>query len=56
MHWCAVKLYESSNCMVPQEKRVVIQGLDGCIVAEQDDSLLICKLEEEQHIKKFSTI
>lgn len=54
----AVKLYESSNCMVhvAQEKKVVIQGLDGYIVAEQDDTLLICKLEEEQRIKEFSTI
>lgn len=51
-----VKLYDSSNCMVhvAQEKKVVIQGLDGYIVAEQDDTLLICKLEEEQRIKEFS--
>ncbi|WP_321518128.1 mannose-1-phosphate guanylyltransferase [uncultured Bacteroides sp.] len=51
-----VKLYESSNCMVhvAQEKKVVIQGLDGYIVAEQDNTLLICKLEEEQRIKEFS--
>jgi len=39
---------------VAQEKKVVIQGLDGYIVAEQDDTLLICKLEEEQRIKEFS--
>ena len=53
-----VKLYESSNCMVhvAQEKKVVIQGLDGYIVAEQDNTLLICKLEEEQRIKEFSKI
>ena len=52
-----VKLYDSTNCMVhvAQEKKVVIQGLDGYIVAEQDDTLLICKLEEEQRIKEFST-
>ena len=37
-----------------QEKRVVIQGLDGYIVAEKDDSLLICKLSEEQRIREFS--
>ena len=47
---------ESRNCIVhtTQEKRVVIQGLDGYIVAENDDTLLICKLSEEQRIKQFS--
>jgi len=39
---------------VAQQKKVVIQGLDGYIVAEQDDTLLICRLEEEQRIKEFS--
>jgi mannose-1-phosphate guanylyltransferase len=33
---------------------VVIIGLDGYIVAENDDHLLICKLEDEQRIKEFS--
>jgi mannose-1-phosphate guanylyltransferase len=37
-----------------QEKKVVIQGLDGYIVAENNDSLLICKISEEQRIKQFS--
>ncbi len=51
-----VKLYESSNCMIhtTQEKKVVVQGLDGYIVAEKDDTLLICRLDEEQRIKEFS--
>lgn len=51
-----VKLYESANCMVhvPQEKKVVIQGLDGYIVAAKDGTLLICRLSEEQRIKEFS--
>lgn len=51
-----VKLYETTNCVVhtTEEKRVVIQGLNGYIVAEKDDTLLICKLEEEQRIKEFS--
>ena len=35
------------------EKQVVIQGLDGYIVAENNDRLLICKLSEEQRIKQF---
>lgn len=51
-----IKFYESHNCVVhtTEEKRVIIQGLDGYIVAEKDNTLLICKLEEEQRIKEFS--
>lgn len=51
-----VAMYDSSNCVVhvPQKRRVVIQGLDGYIVAEKDDTLLICRLSEEQRIKEFS--
>lgn len=34
-------------------KKVVVQGLDGYIVAENNGTLLICKLTEEQRIKLF---
>lgn len=51
-----VDLYDSSNCIIhtSDEKRVVIQGLDGYIVSEKDNTLLICKLANEQEIKKYS--
>lgn len=51
-----VDLYETTNCMIhtSEERRVVVQGLDGYIVAEKDGTLLICKLSEEQRIKTFS--
>jgi hypothetical protein len=51
-----IDLVESHNCIIhtTQEKRVVIQGLDGYIVAEKNNTLLICKLSEEQRIKQFS--
>ena len=51
-----ISIYESHNCIIhtTQEKKVVIQGLDGYIVAENDNTLLICKLSEEQRIKQFS--
>ena len=51
-----IKLYETQNCVIhtTQEKKVVVQGLDGYIVAEKDDTLLICRLSEEQRIKEFS--
>ena len=49
-------MVESHNCIVhtTEEKRVVIQGLDGYIVAEKNNTLLICKLSEEQRIKQFN--
>ncbi len=51
-----IKMYESRNCVVhtTQEKKVVIQGLDGYIIAEKNDTLLVCRLSEEQRIKEFS--
>ena len=51
-----IQLFECHNCIVhaTQEKKVVVQGLDGYIVAENDNTLLICKLSEEQRIKQFS--
>ncbi len=51
-----VQLYECRNCIVhtAQEKKVVVQGLENYIVAENNDTLLICKLTEEQRIKQFS--
>ena len=52
-----INLFECRDCIVhtTQERKVVVQGLDGYIVAENDDTLLICKLSEEQRIKQFST-
>lgn len=51
-----ISVYDTTNCMIhaSQEKRVVVQGLDGFIVAECDDTLLICRLTDEQRIKFFS--
>lgn len=53
-----ISMLESRNCMVHtmQEKRVVVIGLDGYIIAENNDQLLICKLSDEQRIKEFSDI
>ena len=51
-----ISVYDSHNCIIhaTEEKKVVVQGLDGYIVAEKDNTLLICKLKEEQRIKQFS--
>lgn len=50
-----VKLVESSGCMIrmPQDKPIVIQGLKDYIVAEHNNTLLICQLSEEQRIKEW---
>lgn len=51
-----IKVFETRNCIIhtTQEKKVVVQGLDGYIVAEKNDTLLICRLSEEQRIKEFA--
>jgi mannose-1-phosphate guanylyltransferase len=50
-----VLLYDTQNCIIktPKDKLVVVQGLDGYIVAENDGVLMICKLDEEQRVKNF---
>ncbi|MGP1437119.1 MAG: mannose-1-phosphate guanylyltransferase [Phocaeicola sp.] len=51
-----IKLYETRNCIIhaTEEKKVVVQGLEGYIIAEKNGELLICRLTEEQRIKDFS--
>lgn len=51
-----IRTYETRDCVIhcSEERRVVVQGLEGYIVAEKDNTLLICKLTEEQRIKQFS--
>lgn len=48
-------VYESRNNLVrvPSGKVVVLQGLEDCIVVEEDDVLLICRRSEEQRIRQF---
>ena len=38
---------------VADESKVVVQGLDGYIVAEKNGQLLACSLKGEQRIKEF---
>ena len=51
-----VRLFDSRNCIIhtTEEKKVVIQGLEDYIVAEKYNTLLICKLSEEQKIKQYA--
>jgi mannose-1-phosphate guanylyltransferase len=50
-----VMMYDSSNCIVnmPKDKLVVIEGLDDYIIVESDDTLLICRTQDEQQIRTF---
>ena len=51
-----ISVFDTHNCIIHTtgERKVVVQGLDGYIVAEKEGTLLICKLSEEQRIKQFS--
>jgi len=51
----SVRLYDAKDNVVrmPDGKTVVIQGLEGCIVVESNDTLLICKKDAEQSIKQW---
>lgn len=48
-------MYDTRNCIIktPKDRLVVINGLDGYIVAEYDNVLLICRKDEEQKVKEF---
>jgi len=48
-------LHNTTNSIIktPKDKLVVINGLDGFIVAEFDGVLLICKKDDEQKVKEF---
>ena len=50
-----VIVFDSNKCVVhvPDEKLVVLQGLEDYIVADTKDVLLICKKEKEQAIKEY---
>ena len=48
-------VFDATKCVVhvPDEKLVVLQGLDDFIVVDTKDVLLICKKEKEQEIKEY---
>jgi len=50
-----VMTYETKNCIVnmPEDKLVVMQGLEDYIVVEAEGILLICKKQDEQQIRQF---
>ncbi|MEZ0540652.1 mannose-1-phosphate guanylyltransferase [Fibrella arboris] len=50
-----IMLYDTKNCIIktPKDRLVVVNGLDGYIVAEYDNVLMICRKDEEQKVKEF---
>jgi len=52
-----VMTYNTTNCIVdfPDDKLVVLQGLDGYVVVESEGTLLVCRMEDEQQIRQFVT-
>lgn len=52
---CKSILYNSKNNIIamPKNKLIVMDGLDGYLVAESDNVLLICKKDEEHAIRKY---
>jgi mannose-1-phosphate guanylyltransferase len=50
-----VIVIDSTKCVVhaPDNKLVMLQGLDDYIVVDTEDVLLICKKEKEQEIKEY---
>ena len=51
-----VRLHGCRDCIVhtAEEKTVIVEGLDGYIVAESKDRLVVCRLSQEQKIKDLS--
>ena len=51
-----IHVYDTTRCIIhaTENKQVVVQGLDGYVVAEKDGRLLICRLDQEQRIRLFS--
>ena len=50
-----VMLYGTKDCIVnmPNEKLVVLHGLEGYIVVESEETLMVCRKEDEQQIRQF---
>jgi mannose-1-phosphate guanylyltransferase len=51
-----ISIHDSRNCIVHAEncKKVVVIGLNDCVVSEKDGNLLVCKLNEEERIKELT--
>lgn len=50
-----VRLYDSTGCIahIPDENIAIIQGLEGYIVVQRENRILVCKRDDEQQIRQF---
>ena len=51
-----VMIHDATNCMVmaPDNKLVVLQGIDNYCVIDTQDVLMICQRDKEQEIKQYT--
>lgn len=56
VHGNKVMMYDSKDCIViaPENKLVVLQGLDDYVVVDSGDVLLVCKKDQEQNLKEIT--
>lgn len=51
--------YDTHNCLVvmPDDptKSIILEGLDGYIVAASEDTLMICRRKNEERVFKFAS-
>jgi mannose-1-phosphate guanylyltransferase len=54
---CQTQLYDSKNNIIvlPSGKLAVVSGLEGYLIAESDNVMLICPKDEESSIRKYVT-
>ena len=47
---------DSHNCIVNTRgvRKVVVVGVDDCIISENEGNLLVCRMSEENRVKEFS--
>lgn len=51
-----VMLYDTRNCIIKStsnDKLIVVEGLENYIVAESNDVIMICRLDQEQKVRDF---
>ena len=50
-----IRMVDSSNCIVRSygREKVIVQGLDNYIIIDDNNRLLICKMQDEQLIKEW---
>lgn len=49
------RIIDAKNCVIniSEERQIIVQGINNCIIAEKDGTMLICQMENEQMIKDW---